>query len=263
MSGLPSSGASRRSSLCEGWVSHRRRDQPEHGFRYRVFLTLLDLDEIPDLDRALRLFGHNRRRPASFRDDDHLAASGRGIRADLTDAVRNAGHEMPDGRVELLTHCRIFGYVFNPVSIFYCYDRDERLALAVAEVNNTYGDRHSYVLPVADPAFEWRTKKLMHVSPFLQPDAGTYRWELPPPAERVSLGIDLTRGGETVMAARLALTRRPLTDGALASALLRYPFMTLTVIGAIHFEALRLWRKGARFWSRPPYDPELASGGPA
>ena len=263
MSPSPPEGPKRRSSVCEGWVSHRRHDRPAHGFRYRVFLTLLDLEELPALDRELRLFGHNRLRPVSFRDSDHLAAAARGVREDLAEAVAAAGHQMPEGRVALLTNCRVLGYVFNPVSVFYCYDRDERLALAVAEVNNTYGDRHRYVLPVGDSSFEWRTKKLMHVSPFFQPDAGTYRWELPPPAERVSLGVDLTRGGETVLAARLSLDRRPLTDRALASALLRYPFMTVQVIGAIHFEALRLWRRGARFWERPPYDPELARGGPA
>jgi DUF1365 family protein len=255
--------ASVRSSLCEGWVIHERREPPRHAFRYRVFLALLDLDELPRLDRSLRLFGHGRARPVSFRDADHLAASGRGIRADLEDAVRGAGHEMPDGRVELLTHCRILGYVFNPVSVFYCYGRAGRLELAVAEVNNTYGDRHSYVLPVEGARFEWRAKKLMHVSPFFPPDAGTYRFELPPPGEDVALGIDLTRGGEPLLRARASLTRRPLTDGALGRALLGYPFVTLKVIGAIHFEAFRLWRKRARFWARPAYDPRLASGGPA
>jgi len=255
--------ASWRSSLCEGWVSHRRRSAPAHGFRYRVLLALLDLDELSGLDQGLRLFGHNRPRPMSFRDADHLAASGRGVRDDLAAAVRDAGRRMPDGRVELLTSCRVMGHVFNPVSIFYCYDGDDDLALAVAEVNNTYGDRHSYVLPVGDPGFDGRSKKLMHVSPFFQPDAGTYAWALPAPGERVSVGIDLTRGGETVLAAHLSLARRPFSDGALASALLRYPFMTVQVLGAIHFEALRLWRKGARFWNRPAYDPELARGGPA
>lgn len=255
--------AATRSSLCEGRVRHRRREGPGHGFEYRVFLTLIDLDELPVLDRQLRLFGHDRWRPMSFRDDDHQAASGNGVRADLEETVRAAGHVMPEGRVELLTHCRILGHTFNPVSIFYCYDGTDRLTLAVAEVNNTYGDRHSYVLPVTDPDFDWRSKKLMHVSPFHQPDAGTYRWKLPPPSDRVSVGIDLTRGGRTVLAAQLSLDRRPLTDRALASALFRYPFMTVQVIGAIHFEALRLWRKGARFWNRPAYDPELARGGPA
>jgi hypothetical protein len=116
---------------------------------------------------------------------------------------------------------------------------------------------------VADPSFDGRSKKLMHVSPFFPPDAGTYRWDVPPPSDRVSLGIDLTREGKTVLAAQLSLGRRPLTDRTLASALVRYPFMTVQVIGAIHFEALRLWRKGARFWNRPSYDPELARGGPA
>jgi len=263
VSGTAPSGLGRRSSLCEGRVVHQRRGTPRHGFGYRVFLTLLDLDELPGLDRELRLFGHNRLRPVSFRDSDHLGASGGGLRTDLAATVEEAGHEMPAGRVELLTHCRILGYVFNPVSVFYCYDRNDRLALAVAEVNNTYGDRHCYVLPVADPSFDGRSKKLMHVSPFLQPDAGSYRWEIPAPSERISLGIDLTRAGETALTARLSLDRTPLTDRALGSALLRYPFMTVQVIGAIHFEALCLWRKGARFWNRPPYDPELARGGPA
>ena len=252
-----------RSSLCEGWVSHRRTDRPGHGFRYPVFLTLLDLDELSGLDRRLRLFGHNRRRPVAFRDADHLEAGPGGVRSDLRRTVRAAGHEMPGGRVEILTNCRILGYVFNPISVFSCYDEVDRLALAVGEVNNTYGDRHSYVLPGEDPGFDGSTKKLMHVSPFLQPDAGTYRWQVPAPSERVALGIDLTRAGEVVLAARLSLARKPLTDRALLSALLRYPFMTLQVIAAIHFEALRLWGKGARFWDRPAYDPDLARGGPA
>jgi DUF1365 family protein len=252
-----------RSSLCEGWIGHERLEPPRHAFRYRVFLTLLDLDELPLLDRRLRLFGHDRARPVRFRDRDHLAATDRGIRADLEAAVRAAGHELPDGRVELLTHCRVLGHVFNPVSVFYCYGGTGRLELAVAEVNNTYGDRHSYVLPVEDARFEWRVKKVMHVSPFFPPDSGTYRFELPPPGERVTLGIDLGRGGETVLRARASLSRRPLTDGALLRALVRHPLVTLKVIGAIHLEALRLWRKRARYWARPPYDPSLASGGPS
>ena len=259
----PAGAAPRRSSLCEGWVSHHRRGQTAHAFRYRVFLTLLDLDELPALGRELRLFGHNRPRPVSFRDQDHLGASGNGVRRDLEATVRAQGYELPDGRVELLTLCRLFGYVFNPVSFFYCYDGEGRLALTVAEVNNNYGDRHSYVLPVEDAAFRWRTKKVMHVSPFFPPDAGSYRWDLPPPGDRVEVGVDLTRDGHTQLRARLSLGRRPLTDAALASALVRYPFLTVKVMGAIHFEALRLFAKGLRFWARPPHDPELARGGPA
>ena len=262
MSATPDRATS-RSSLCEGWVSHQRHGRPGHRFRYRVLMTLLDLDELPILNRRLRLFGHNSSRPVAFRDSDHLAASGRGVRVDLEATAQAQGHELPGGRVELLTQCRVLGYVFNPVSFFYCYDRDARLRLTVAEVNNTYGDRHGYVLPAADAAFQRRSKKLMHVSPFFEPNAGTYRWELPPPGNRVDVGVDLSRNGETQLSARLSLDRRPLTDPALASVLARQPFMTLKVVGAIHFEALRLFGKRIKFWERPPYDPEVARGGPA
>ena len=154
--------------------------------------------------------------------------------------MRAAGHEMPAGRVELLTHCRILGYVFNPVSFFYCYDRGRR-----ADPRRRRGEQHLRGPPQLRAA-RWRTrpstgarKKLMHVSPFFQPDAGTYRWELPPPGERVEAGDRPHPGRARPVSPRASRsTRRPLTDGALASALVRYPFMTLKVIGAIHFEAL-------------------------
>jgi DUF1365 family protein len=252
-----------RSRLAEGFVHHRRLEGPAHGFRYAVFMTLLDLDELGELDQRLRLFGHRRRRPLRFADADHFDGSPDGARAALERVVRGEGHAMPGGRVELLTNCRVLGYVFNPVSFFYCYDERERLALVVAEVNNTFGDRHSYVLPAHDGRFEWRRKKLMHVSPFNPPDAGTYWFELPPPGERIEVAIDLTRSGGTVVASRLSLATRPLTDGALALALARFPLMTAKVTAAIHLEALRLWWKGAPFFPRPPYDPQAARGGPA
>jgi DUF1365 family protein len=252
-----------RSRLAEGFVSHRRLGGPSHGFRYAVFMTLLDLDELPQLDAGLRLFGHRKARPLRFADADHFDGSPRGVRAALEHAVRAEGHRMPPGRVELLTNCRVLGYVFNPVSFFYCYDDADRLSLVVAEVNNTFGDRHAYLLPVADGGFEWRRKKLMHVSPFNPADAGTYWVEAPPPGERIEVAIDLTRSGETVVASRLSLATRPLTDAAVASALARFPFMTAKVTAAIHLEALRLWWKGAPFFPRPPYDPQAASGGPA
>jgi DUF1365 family protein len=235
---------------------------PGHGFRYRVLMTLLDLDELDALDRSRLLFGHDRPRLLSFRERDHLEGSPRGLRAELDARVRAGGSVMPGGRVELLTSCRVLGYVFNPVSFFYCYDRSERLALVVAEVNNTFGDRHAYVLPV-EGGYEWRHKKLMHVSPFTRPDAGTYAFALPPPGPRVEANIDLTRGGSTVVSTRLSLESRPLEDRAILSALVRNPFPTLKVIAAIHFEALRLWTKGAPFWTRPPFDPAAARGGPA
>jgi len=218
---IPASPPRFRSSLCEGFVTHRRVEGPRHAFRYRVLMTLLDLDEIPDLDRSLRLFGHDRPRPLSFRDRDHLGGSGRGVRAELEGLVRAEGLGMPAGRILLLTNCRVLGYVFNPVSFFYCHDAGDRLALVVAEV------------------------------------------ELPPPGSRVEATIDLTRSGATRIATHLALEARPMSDRAILSALVRFPFQTLKVIAAIHWEALLLWGKGAPFFPRPPYDPAAAERGPA
>jgi DUF1365 family protein len=139
----PAIAASRlRSALCVGFVSHRRLEPPAHGFRYRVYMTLLDLDELPLLGRGLRLFGNERRRPVSFRAADHLDGTAAGLREQLAERVRAEGATLPRGRVELLTHCRTLGHVFNPVSFFYCYDEGDRLSLVFAEVTNTSGDRH-------------------------------------------------------------------------------------------------------------------------
>jgi DUF1365 family protein len=131
-----------------------------------------------------------------------------------------------------------------------------------AEVNNTFGERHPYVLPVVEGRTVWLEKKLMHVSPFFSM-AGSYRFELPAPDEHLKLAVDLTQGGRTVMAGRLELRRLPLSDAALAKALLRYPLMTVQVTAGIHWEALKLWLRGARVWTKPPFDPEAARGEPA
>ena len=242
------------SSLCAGTVLHHRLGGPAHRFAYPLYMLLLDLDELPDLDRRLRLFGHGRRRPLSLRDRDHFGNDARSLRVKVEDFLHAEGIEPPGGRILLLTHPRVFGYVFNPVSFYYCYDRAGRLAARVAEVNNTFGDRHSY----AGTTREWRDKKVMHVSPFFSME-GSYRWDLPEPDHlRVEAFVDLTREGRPLLQARLILRPEPLTDRAIARALLRYPLMTLKVVAAIHFEALRLWRKGARVFPHPAYDPPAA-----
>jgi DUF1365 family protein len=242
------------SSLCVGTVTHERKGAPPHRFAYPLYMLLLDLDEIPGLDRRLRLFGHNRRRPLAFRDRDHLGGDTRPLRAKVEGCLRDEGIEPPGGRILLLTLPRVFGYVFNPVTFFYCYDRAGRLAARLAEVSNTFGDRHVY----AGTEGAWRDKKAMHVSPFFSL-AGSYEWDLPEPdGSRVEARVDLTREGRPLLRARLTLRPEPLTDRALATALLRYPFMTLKVVGAIHLEALRLWRKGALVFPNPTYDPQAA-----
>jgi DUF1365 family protein len=242
------------SSLCTGSLMHHRLEAPEHRFVYPLYMLLLDLDELPDLDRRLRLFGHNRSRPLGFRDGDHLGPAARPVRDKVEAFLRSQGIEPPGGRVLLLTHPRVFGYVFNPVSFFYCYEPGGALVARVAEVNNTFGDSHAY----AGASAAWSDKKVMHVSPFFSM-AGSYAWGLPEPdPERVEARVDLTREGRTLIQARLVLRPEPLADRALARALVRYPLMTLKVAAAIHFEALRLWRRGAPVFPTPSYDPVSA-----
>jgi uncharacterized protein len=225
------------SSLCVGTLLHERLEPPARRFAYPLFMLLLDLDELPRLGRRLRLFGHDRARVLSFRERDHLDAASEPLRDRVEGVLRH-----------------VFGYVFNPVSFYYCYDPLGRLAARVAEVNNTFGDRHAY----AGTGASWRDKKVMHVSPFFSME-GSYAWDLPEPdAARVDVRVDLAREGRPLLRARLALRPRALTDGTLAAALLRFPFLTLKVVAAIHYQALCLWLRGARVFTKPAYDPDAA-----
>jgi DUF1365 family protein len=253
-------------------VTHHRLEGPAHRFGYPIYMFLLDLDELDALDSALNLWGRNRPRVVAFYDRDHFRDLARDVRSNLRALLETSGHAWPGGRVTVLTHCRVLGYVFNPVSFYYCHDRDGALALIVAEVNNTFGDRHCYVLPVAraehrqaaggtGPArYGWTEKKLMHVSPFFSLD-GSYRWEFDVPGDRLHARVDVMVRGVRQFTAGLALTRAELSDRTLARALVRYPLVTAKVIAAIHWEALKLWWKGAPFHPRPPYDPEAARRG--
>jgi hypothetical protein len=207
----------------------------------------------------------------AFFDRDHFDGAPRGVLASLRACVEAAGHQWPGGRVTLLTHCRVLGYVFNPVSFYYCHHPDGSLAMVVAEVNNTFGDRHPYVLPVSaaevasspeGQRYRWLDKKLMHVSPFYSLD-GSYRWDFDVPGPRTRTSVDLTVRGQRLFTATLALQRRELSDRALGAVLIRYPLVTAKVIAAIHWEALKLWMKGAPFRSQPPYDPDTARQGVA
>lgn len=249
------------SALYRGHVMHQRVASLRHGFRYPIFMPLLDLAELPALDRSLRLFAYNRAGAVSYRDADHLKNYEGDTRARLTAFFRSCGETLPDGRVLLLTHARIFGYTFNPVSFFYCFDTTGSLRFVVAEVNNTFGDTHSYLL-TGDGANAWTTKKVLHVSPFFDM-AGSYEWRLPAPGPTLEARCDLRHGGSLSLASRLTMARQPLTDKTLARALLGLPFMTAQVMFGIHWQALKLWFKGARFHRAPRYDPARAAEEPA
>lgn len=234
--------------IYQGELTHARWWPLRHAFRYPVYLLALDLDELPALAHRLHLFSHNRPNLVALHDRDYQDAAG-GLAAALRRhlAAEGAPH---DGRIVALTHARVFGYVFNPVSFFYCLDGQGRRAAAVAEVNNTFGDTHRYLLDARNAADDQRyvTDKLIHVSPFMDMRC-RYDWRFRgvPGDPELRVDMDVSRKGTPFFAARLTLARRPLTDATLAATLARYPLETLKVTARIHLHALRLWIKGAPF----------------
>lgn len=226
------------SAIYEGHVIHARLRPTPHKFHYRVFALLLDLDELPQLNK-LKLFGWNRPTVASFHDKDH--GDGTDLRGWVDGELAKAGIEAP-GKKLVLCYPRLFGYVFNPLTVWFCHRADETLAAIVYEVHNTFGERHAYVLPASPGIVRHECDKDFYVSPFLSMDC-RYRFAIQPPGENVTIAIREDEAGEPVLNASFSGSRRALTDRNLASALLRHPLMTVKIIGAIHYEALRLWLK--------------------
>jgi len=240
-----------RSSIYEGWVMHRRLRPRHHQFHYRVFSMLLELDELDALDRGLSLFKYNRWGVFSFRDRDH--GDGRALNLWLDDLLAQNGIDAKGAR-RVLCYPRILGFVFNPISVWFCDNEEGRLKAIVYEVHNTYEERHAYVLPVGDTVEPVRhgCAKQFYVSPFLSSDC-RYQFRIHPPGGKVAIVIQEEEAGAPVLTASFAGVRRPLSDGMLAKMLLRYPLMTLKVVAAIHFEAVRLMLKGIR---RHPHRPK-------
>lgn len=260
--------APRVSAVYEGAVDHVRETSPRHAFRLRAWFLYLDLDELPSLAREASLLGHGRARPLEYRDGDHFRGRrGEPTRARLARVLRAAGLPAATGPVRVLTMPRVLGQGFNPVSFWWCHDAHGDLAAAVAEVNNTFGDRHAYVLPAADAertaaGWRWTTKKRMHVSPFFDL-SGSYTFELGTPGETLSVAADLTRASAPRMRAWLEARRRTLSDGSLLRAAWRRPLMPWIVWASIHARAWRVWRRGGIYHPRPRYDPVAAGREPA
>jgi uncharacterized protein len=241
-----------RSTLYAGSVMHRRVRPRAHRLRYRVFWTLLDLDEIESLPRHLRLFSHNRFNAVSFFDKDHGDGSGRPLRTQVEEQLKLVGVES-GGTIKLLCMPRVFGYGFNPLSVYFCYQTDGALAAIFYEVHNTFRQRHWYLIRVdcvAGPVVDQRCNKLFYVSPFMDMDM-SYTFRVALPDERIALAIRAADKDGLLLVAALSGNRRPLTDGALLRLLAIYPLLTLKVMAAIHWHALRLLLKGMRLRARP------------
>jgi len=241
------------SAIYAGRVMHQRSRPRRHRLSYAVFTLLLDLDELPELDLTLPLFGHNR--PAAVRFDDADHGDGRlgGLKDWVAGQLAAAGLEGPDLRVQVLCYPRLFGYVFNPLSVFFCRFGEGPVAAVIYEVCNTFGERHSYVIPVVGDGGEIRQScaKGFYVSPFVPMDC-RYEFRLTPPDETVRIAIEDFDADGPLLVAVFSGARQPLTAGSLRRLLLRYPLMTLKVMAAIHWEALRLWAKGLPVFRHRP-----------
>ncbi len=234
-----------------GRVMHHRL-KPRLRFTSRTASLLLDLDDLPATAAGLRLLSHNRFNLFSFDDRDHGPRDGSPLRPWVDGLLAERG--MPRAaRIRLLCYPRMFGYAFNPLSVYFCDDEFGELFAIVHEVKNTFGEQHAYVLPAAarHGVVRQACAKRFYVSPFL-PLQGGYRFVIRPPAEQVSIVIRQSGPEGLQLIASLSGAHAPLTDAELAKVFLRFPLMTLKVVGSIHWQALRLWLRGARYHPHRP-----------
>jgi DUF1365 family protein len=237
------------SALYSGLVVHQRFKPRRHRLRYRLAQILFDLDAMP----ALRLFSHNRFNLVSFHDRDHLDGSNTDLRTQVRQVLTDAGLRPDGGAIRLLCMPRILGHAFNPISVFFCHRENGDLMALLYEVNNTFGQRHTYLIPVQDPnatAIRQHCDKAFYVSPFMRMDM-TYAFRVVPPGETTAIVVHGDDQEGRVITAAFAGRRETLTDKALVRMLLRHGVLSLKVLGAIHWEAAKLWLKGLRIQPRP------------
>ena len=238
------------SGLYPGVVTHTRFKPRGRQLRYRIFMLLLDLDELTALDRALRLFGLDKLRLTGFSARDHLDGSATPLKAQVQALLDQAG--IPGGGpVRMLCMPRILGGAFNPLTVYFCHQPDGAISAILYEVNNTFGEKHSYLIPAQGrPLIEQGVDKGFYVSPFMDMDLA-YGFRIVPPGDQVSIAVDVSDADGCVLVAAFSGARVELTDAAIWRAWLSHPLMTLGVMSAIHWEALKIWCKGEKIRARP------------
>ncbi|MEY9179938.1 DUF1365 family protein [Bradyrhizobium sp. USDA 326] len=240
-------------ALYCGKVMHARWRPVQHRFSYRVMSLLIDLDRLNEADRQSRLFGVNRAALFSFHERDHGEGKSPCLGRYVRGLAAERGIDLSGGRILLLCYPRVLGYVFNPLSVYFCYGAAGDLALMIYEVRNTFGEMHSYILPVQDarPGCTIRQSqaKEFYVSPFMEMETH-YRFSISPPEQDVKVRILQASEQGAMFAAAFRGRRHPLTSPSLLATLFGLPFLTFKVIAAIHWEAMRLWLKGAPYVRR-------------
>lgn len=232
------------SGIYSGTLRHRRFSPVHHEFTYGLFMAFLDIDRLPELMKVSPLAGYNRRNWVSYHERDHFGDPAKPLRERMSRDAQQRGIVLPEGRIFLLTHLRYFGYNFNPVSFFYCYDREDRLQMIMAEVNNTFGETQNYWLTPevehqAGDNKKYRFLKTFHVSPFMKMGS-EYEWTFTPPGERLITQSISHELGQAIFDSTLKLERRDWSQGELHRALIRFPWVTAKVIISIHWQAVKL-----------------------
>lgn len=233
------------SSLYECTVMHHRLQPIKNRFVYTIFMFSLDLDELDLLDKDLRLFSRNAWNLFSFRDSDHLQSGKTTVKENILEYLRRNDIDLNGGKIYLITNTRTFGYVFNPVSFYYCFDAEGNAVCAIPEVGNTFGEKKPYVLNKDDKSeqgFQKRITKYFYVSPFIELDT-EFDFNLHIPNEKLHVTIDDYKDGKKFFLTSLTGKKKPLTDTQLLWYSVRFPLITLQVILLIHWQALKLYLK--------------------
>ena len=236
------------SCLYECSIMHRRLQPRQHEFVYRIFLFYLDLDEIPSLTRDVPILSTGEPNLYSLRNEDYFQFHSRGLRANLETFLQTQNIAERPARIRLLTLPRLLGYTFNPISIFFCFDSDDRPLTSVVQVGNTFGELKPYLVPLDESGdgFHIRVPKNYYVSPFSPLDLA-FDFHFKNPGERLHIAIDEYQGDQKILLSTLTGGRAELTTWNLARLTLAFPLVTLKIIFLIHWEALRLWLKGIPF----------------
>ena len=251
-------------SLYRGKVMHARMKPKAHRFSYKVYSLLIDLDRLQEASGQSPLFSVNRFNLLAFHERDFGAGSARGLRAHVDAALKQAGLKERCAKVRLLCYPRLFGFAFNPLAIYYCYDADGELTALIYEVRNTFGQKHSYVAPLLPgetdaPGVRQSREKLFYVSPFLDM-AMSYRFRLSAPGEALQVRILVSDAQGPVLAAAISGIRETITSASLARAFFAVPLLTVKIVAGIRYEALKLWLKGVSIKPRPAPPAALSFG---